>query len=221
MFEKGNKFGNRFQKGHKVEPEWILVGMYKQLYWRTHVRDRKQFIAQVKIGMARVEVRDKLKLLNSRKRKPMSDKHKTKISKALAGRLPSNMKFSQNGWDHIQKGEYGINGREMYFRSKWEANVALYLDFLKKQGNIKDWKFENKWFVFDKIRHGTTRYLPDFEVTNNDGSVEYWEVKGYMDSRSKTKLKRMKKYYPEVKLVLIDGEAMKALGKWKKLLNFY
>ena len=76
--------------------------------------------------------------------------------------------------------------------------------------------------MFDKIRHGTTRYLPDFKVTNNNLAVEFWEVKGYMDSRSKTKLKRMAKYYPDVKLVLVDSmyynDIKKKLGT---VLHFY
>jgi hypothetical protein len=123
-------------------------------------------------------------------------------------------------YDHIQRGEYLIGDREMYFRSKWEANYALYLEFLKKQGEIKDWHYEVKMFDFP-IPHGVTRYMPDFQVIEKDGSVTYREVKGYMDSRSKTKLKRMKKYYPQVKIELVDGEQMRALNKYKKLLKFY
>ena len=57
---------------------------------------------------------------------------------------------------------------------------------------------------------------------NNDDSEEFWEVKGYMDSKSKTKLKRMAKYYPDVKLVLIDStyynDLKKKLGA---ILKFY
>jgi hypothetical protein len=34
-----------------------------------------------------------------------------------------------------------------------------------------------------------------------------------MDSRSATKLKRMKKYYPEIKMVLIDGDFIKDIKR--------
>jgi len=119
-------------------------------------------------------------------------------------------------------GTYDIGGKSIYFRSKWEANYALYLEFLKKNGDIKEWEYEPEFFEFDKIRHGTTRYLPDFKITNKDDSSEYHEVKGYMDSRSKTKLKRMAKYYPHVKLILVDkdfyADLVKKVGK---MLHFY
>lgn len=123
-------------------------------------------------------------------------------------------------YENIQRGNYGIDGKEYYFRSKWEANYALYLAFLKKQGQIKEWQYEPRFFDFP-VAHGTTRYLPDFSVTNNDGSEEYHEVKGFMDAKSKTKLKRMAKYYPTTKVVLIDKEFMKALKRYEKLLKFY
>lgn len=123
-------------------------------------------------------------------------------------------------WEHIQRGDYLINGREFYFRSKAEANYALYLDFLKSQNQIKGWLYEVKWFEFP-VKHGATRYLPDFQITNNDGSIEYHEVKGYITSRAKTQLKRMAKYYPQVKLILIQSDYMKSLNRYKKLLKFY
>ncbi len=123
-------------------------------------------------------------------------------------------------YDHIQRGMYLVGGKEYYFRSKWEANYALYLQFLKENGQIKDWKYEVRFFDFP-VKHGTTRYLPDFEVTENNGRVEYHEVKGYMTSKAKTQLKRMKQYYPEVVVKVIDQEFIKSLNKYAKLLKFY
>lgn len=122
----------------------------------------------------------------------------------------------------FQHGDYENSKGTMYFRSKWEANYALYLDFLIKNKQIRDWEYEAAFFTFDKIRHGTTRYMPDFKVTNNNGSIEYHEIKGYMDARSKTKLKRMAKYYPQVKLILIEKDAYNDIKKKVgKMLNFY
>jgi len=123
-------------------------------------------------------------------------------------------------FENVQRGEYDINGKVMYFRSKWEVNYALYLDFLKKNKQIRDWKYEVKVFEFP-VKHGTTRYLPDFQVEENNGDIVYHEVKGYMTSKAKTQLSRMKKYYPEIKVLLIDQEQIKALNKFKKLLKFY
>ena len=100
-----------------------------------------------------------------------------------------------------------------YFRSAWEANYARYLNWLKAQGEIKDWRFESKTFEFETIKRGSRFYTPDFEVVNKDNSLEYHEVKGYMDTVSATKLKRMSKYYPNVKIVLIDKDAYAAIAK--------
>ena len=91
-----------------------------------------------------------------------------------------------------------------YFRSSWEANWARYLNWLISIGEVLSWEFESETFEFHAIRKGSRFYIPDFKVTNKDGSVERHEVKGYMDPKSATKLKRMAKYYPEIKIILID-----------------
>ena len=124
---------------------------------------------------------------------------------------------------HTQKrGDYENSKGTMYFRSKWEANYALFLDFLIEKGEIKNWEYESDVFIFNQIQFGTRSYRPDFKVLNQDGSFEYHEVKGYMDSKSKTKLKRMTKYYPKVKIVLIDSDYYRDLNKkMGKILHFY
>lgn len=96
-----------------------------------------------------------------------------------------------------------IGGKEKYYRSRWEANYARYLEFLIAKGEIKEWLHEPDVFWFDGIKRGCVSYLPDFKVTNNDDSVEYHEVKGWMDAASKTKIRRMKKYHPTIKLIVI------------------
>ena len=106
-----------------------------------------------------------------------------------------------------------IGGKRKYYRSRWESNYARYLEFLKSQGKIKDWFHEPKVFWFEGIKRGCVSYLPDFLVIENDGSEAYHEVKGWMDDRSKTKIKRMAKYFPKVKLVVVDSKGYKALSK--------
>ena len=114
--------------------------------------------------------------------------------------------------------EFG--GKRNYYRSRWEANYGRYLQLLKESGNIKDWEHEPDTFWFEEIRRGTRSYLPDFKVTSNDGSICYHEVKGWMDAKSKTKLKRMAKYHPAVELKLIDSKAYRHLKKKvSKLVN--
>lgn len=99
-----------------------------------------------------------------------------------------------------------------FFRSAWEANIARYFNFV----GIK-WQFEPKTFIFDTIRKGSVSYTPDFYLPEEDRWVE---VKGWMDQKSITKLKRFKKYYPEEysKLEIIGAEEYKAYQKYARLI---
>lgn len=98
-----------------------------------------------------------------------------------------------------------LGGR--YFRSSWEANWARYLNLLIAQKQVRSWEFEPEVFEFGGIKRGQRFYTPDFKVENQDGSVEFHEVKGWMDPKSATKLKRMAKYHPSVKVIVIDRAA--------------
>lgn len=80
------------------------------------------------------------------------------------------------------------------------------MDWLKSLGQIAEWEFEPQTFWFHGIKRGVTSYLPDFKVYGLNGSHEWHEVKGYMDAKSATKIKRFKKYYPEEKLVIVDKQ---------------
>jgi hypothetical protein len=114
-----------------------------------------------------------------------------------------------------------INGDKIYFRSKWEANYAFYLEWLRKIGKIINWKHEPRTFWFEKIMRGCRSYLPDFEIVTESGMVEYHEVKGWFDRRSKTKINRMRIYYPEVRLVIIDKAKYKnIIKKMSGIINF-
>lgn len=106
-----------------------------------------------------------------------------------------------------------IGGIKKFYRSRWEANYARLLEWRKSRGEIARWSHEPDTFWFDGVKRGCVSYLPDFKVTLKDGSIEYHEVKGWMDPASKTKLKRMKKYHPKVVLVLIDGKVYRDLEK--------
>jgi hypothetical protein len=109
----------------------------------------------------------------------------------------------------------------IYVRSSWEANYARYLNFLKKSGAILRWEFEPTEFEFTSIKRGTRFYLPDFAVWEHETEdpTYYVEVKGYMDRVSKTKLKRMAKYYPEVKIKVVGKKEYNSIAKWKNVID--
>lgn len=117
---------------------------------------------------------------------------------------------SKQGWRTI-------GGKTAYFRSKQEANYARFLDLMKRCGKLVDWFHEPDIFWFDGIKRGINNYTPDFKVIYETG-IEYHEVKGWMDSRSKTKIKRMAKYHPNVILKVFDIKWYRANEKKLKSL---
>ncbi len=107
-----------------------------------------------------------------------------------------------NWFDHIKAAWEEIGGKRIYLRSKLEKHCAVYLQSLKSKGMIIDWAYEPKTFWFEAIKRGVRSYKPDFLVTMSDGSTVWIECKGYMDAKSKTKLKRFAKYYPDERIVV-------------------
>jgi hypothetical protein len=93
---------------------------------------------------------------------------------------------------------------DRYFRSAWEANYARYLNWRVARGELASWEYETKTFVFDRITRGSRSYTPDFRLVFPDGRHEWHEVKGWMDPKSATKLRRMAKYYPTEVVRVID-----------------
>jgi len=83
---------------------------------------------------------------------------------------------------------------------------AVYLQWQKDQKLIAGWEYEPKTFWFEGIKRGVCSYKPDFRIVKNSGE-EYWvEVKGYMDAKSKTKIARFKRFYPQLSLMVIGKE---------------
>lgn len=154
----------------------------------------------------------------------MTDEHKAKLREAIQRRTPEQRSIAakkaartrverygtgqpktSNPYSSARRGKREDLGN-IFFRSRWEANYARYLNWLKGQGQIKDWVYEAQTFIFHGVTRGAITYLPDFKVIELDGSHKWHEVKGWMKGADRTKLKRMKKYYPD-EIVLVIGEA--------------
>ena len=128
------------------------------------------------------------------------------IQKTLVSRF-NNDTYSPKRYKTTWKSGWRIvGGKNIFFRSRWEANYARYLQLLTETGVIKAWEHEPHLFVFDKSKTNLKAYLPDFKIINNDNSVEYHEVKGWFDERSMAKINGMKKYYPAQKLLIISND---------------
>jgi len=141
--------------------------------------------------------------------RPMSDEHHRKVTEANHERCGSSP-FSQT-----KKGRRSDLG-DAFFRSAWEANYARYLNLMVEEGLIWKWEYEPETYWFHKIKRGTRSYLPDFKVwpiPNAEGIFYLVEVKGYMDPVSKTKLKRMRRYYPHITLLLLERKVYRRMSK--------
>ena len=145
-------------------------------------------------------VRERISAANiGRVRKPEEILRMLKTKEANGTLTPKKVHGSwKSGWREI-------GGKRIYARSRWEANYARYLQWLKERSEIIEWEHEPETFWFEAIKRGSRSYLPDFRVTIKSGEVEFHEVKGWMDRRSRTKLKRMKKYHPTVSVRVIDS----------------
>lgn len=171
------------------------------------------------------EVREKMSEHNKRRWKNPNDpfnkidrqKQSIKQSEIMVQRLKEN---SGNIYSNARGGTREDLG--FYVRSGWEANYARYLKFAQSKGLILKWEYEPDTFWFENIKRGTRSYTPDFKVWKDENTYEYHEVKGYMDKKSQTKLKRMAKYYPNEKIVIIASEEYKEIrDKLSRLIEHW
>lgn len=103
---------------------------------------------------------------------------------------------------------------DLYVRSSWEANYARYLNFLLKNKQIYRWEYEPDTFWFEEIKRGTRSYTPDFKIWERADTKPYYiEVKGWMDQKSKVRLSRMEKYYPDIKIQLVTKKEYYAIKR--------
>lgn len=112
---------------------------------------------------------------------------------------------------------------DQYFRSSWEANFARYLNLLIKNGDIIKWEYEPDTFDFTEIKRGIRSYTPDFKVFDTaDAEPYYYEIKGWMDDKSKTRLKRMAKYHPDIQIIVFGQKDYRSLeGSLSALIPYW
>lgn len=146
-----------------------------------------------------------------------SKEYRQELSDRMSKMMIDRIRTKGSVYSRTKNGWYKIGKDKFYFRSSWEVVYARYLEFLKEKREIQKWEYEPKTFWFEKIRRGVRSYTPDFKVFFNNGNTEYHEVKGWFDNKSKTKMKRMSIYYPEIKMVLIDKEIYNNILKFERM----
>jgi len=176
----------------------VVNGHPKGMKGKTHSPETKARIAKASL--------DKWANMSKTERTAMTLKQL--LAKAARGPICGH--HPHGNW---RAGWRDIGDQRIYARSRWEANYGRYLEWLRVHGEVVKWEHEPETFWFEGVRRGTVSYLPDFRVTWPHGRIEYHEVKGWMDSRSRTALKRMKKYHPDVIVLVKDSTWFKAANR--------
>lgn len=91
----------------------------------------------------------------------------------------------------VRKGNKYNNTKQLYngnrYDSEKEAEFAKQLDLRLKAGDIKEWERQVK-IELRVNGYLICNYYMDFKVINNDGSIEWVEIKGF-----ETEVFRLKK----------------------------
>ena len=119
-------------------------------------------------------------------------------------------------YSHVQRGWRIIDGKRIYFDSKAESNYYRYLSFLKSNHEILDFKYHPPVFDFSEwIKFGIRRYEIDFWIKERNGIEKWIEIKNTdnlekMDSGSRTRIKRLKKYYPQIHFEIVTTKSIES-----------
>lgn len=146
-----------------------------------------------------------------------SFEHRQALSERMSKRMLDN-KAKSNNYSRTKKGYFVKEDLLIPMRSSWELNYAHYLNKLQNENKIEKWEYEPDVFRFPELMIGLKVYTPDFKVFYKNGSIIYHEVKGWMDIKSKIKLKLMKTYYPKIKIKIIGKEQYKKIEKKKDII---
>ncbi len=93
--------------------------------------------------------------------------------------------------------------KRINMRSSWEIRFAQFLDLSGYK-----WQYESKTFDLED-----TTYTPDFYIPQWD---LYIEIKGYFSDKAKIKLKKFKKLYKKIHLIIINELKYKEIIGIKK-----
>ena len=95
--------------------------------------------------------------------------------------------------------------------NKSEKEFSEYLESLRISGSIAAWKFEPEKFRLANNCY----YTPDFFTLRADGTVEFFEVKGYWQDDAKIKIKVVAEQFPWYRFTAAYKRSKKDGGGWK------
>lgn len=125
-----------------------------------------------------------------------------KCAMAVIGGKPTSPKAA--------RGKAGIRkdiSKNIYFYSRWEANIARLYNYLGIQ-----WFYQPKMFDL-----GSQNYTPDFYLPKEN---VYIEVKNFLWKYSKTRNNKFRKFYPDIKLkLLLKNDYLRFEKKYSKFIK--
>lgn len=150
----------------------------------------------------------------------MTEENLQRMSDSATARMARSP--ASNNYSRTKSGRRPDLG-DIFFRSSWEANYARYLNLLSRMKIVDVWHYEPETFWFEAIRRGTRSYKPDFRVWyKNEKAPVYVEIKGWMDPKSKTKIARFKKYFPQHRLEVVGAKEYAGISqKWKSAIPLW
>lgn len=152
-------------------------------------------------------------IMKSKWKDPNSAYRKGSFLSELKERLSKARYNVKQGYTRGIESNVSFGEKEYRFRSSWERNFAFYMEYIKCKREIKDWYYESEIFSFPQNEYGFKTYKPDFKIVHNDGSVEYIELKGWVNKKALDKMELMARYFPEVKIELYDGDKYNEIKK--------
>ena len=93
--------------------------------------------------------------------------------------------------------------RGVLYRSRSEANYAIFLDSEKQKGRIKSWRYEVAIPLHVKGGKKVGDYIVDFLILYPDDHQEFHEIKGVATSIWRWKWKHAKLEYPHRRFKLV------------------
>ena len=93
-----------------------------------------------------------------------------------------------------------------------EQAFAQHLEMLKRAGEIVSYDFEKETFKLGK----SCTYTPDFRVLLPDGSIIFYEVKGYWLDDAKVKIKVAAEQNRMYRFIAVMKKTKKEGGGWSE-----
>ena len=101
-----------------------------------------------------------------------------------------------------------VGDRSIYFYSKEEANYAFYLEFLKVNELIENWRYQPCHFDLAPSRFYPNAYIPDFQVLEVDGRSFFIEITNALTPHF---VSAMRREHPAVEIKVISPDDYKTL----------